>query len=73
MAAGKEQLIFGMDMAGINKSLGQHWLKNRAILDEIAQLAGEGDLCYSASRREKLISSCKQEREISITSQERDI
>lgn len=45
MAAGKEQLIFGMDMAGINKSLGQHWLKNRAILDEIAQLAGEGDLC----------------------------
>lgn len=27
------------------KSLGQHWLKNRAILDEIAALAGEGKLC----------------------------
>ena len=28
-----------------NKSLGQHWLKNRAILDEIAELSGEGGLC----------------------------
>lgn len=28
-----------------NKSLGQHWLKNRAILDEIAAEAGEGGLC----------------------------
>ena len=28
-----------------NKSLGQHWLKNRAILDEIAALAGEGETC----------------------------
>lgn len=28
-----------------NKSLGQHWLKNRVILDEIAELAGEGQLC----------------------------
>lgn len=27
------------------KSLGQHWLKNRAILDEIATLTGEGKLC----------------------------
>ena len=27
------------------KSLGQHWLKNRAILEEIAELAGEGRLC----------------------------
>ena len=27
------------------KSLGQHWLYNRAILDEIALLAGDGDLC----------------------------
>lgn len=27
------------------KSLGQHWLKNRVILDEIAELAGEGELC----------------------------
>ena len=29
----------------VNKALGQHWLKNRAILDEIAALAGEGELC----------------------------
>lgn len=27
------------------KSLGQHWLKSRAILDEIAELTGEGELC----------------------------
>ena len=28
-----------------NKSLGQHWLKNRVILDEIAGLSGEGRIC----------------------------
>ena len=28
-----------------NISLGQHWLYNRAILNEIAELAGEGPLC----------------------------
>lgn len=28
-----------------NKQLGQHWLKNRAILDEIAELTGEGEVC----------------------------
>ena len=28
-----------------NKALGQHWLNNRAILDEIARLAGEGEAC----------------------------
>lgn len=28
-----------------DKSLGQHWLKNRAILDEIADLTGSGALC----------------------------
>ena len=28
-----------------NKSLGQHWLKNRAILEEIADLCGSGELC----------------------------
>lgn len=28
-----------------NKSLGQHWLKNREILNEIAMEAGEGELC----------------------------
>lgn len=27
------------------KSLGQNWLKNRVILDEIADLAGGGELC----------------------------
>lgn len=29
----------------VDKSLGQHWLKNRAILDEIAGLAGDGEIC----------------------------
>lgn len=28
-----------------NKALGQHWLKNRQILDEIALLTGSGALC----------------------------
>lgn len=28
-----------------NKTLGQHWLKNRAILEEIADSAGEGSVC----------------------------
>ena len=29
----------------VDKSLGQHWLKNRQILDEIADLTGSGALC----------------------------
>ncbi len=29
----------------VDKSLGQHWLYNRATLNEIAELAGEGPLC----------------------------
>lgn len=29
----------------VNKALGQHWLYNRAILDEIAEAAGGGELC----------------------------
>ncbi|MBR3322328.1 ribosomal RNA small subunit methyltransferase A [Candidatus Saccharibacteria bacterium] len=45
MVVGREQLISGMHMVGTNKMLGQHWLKNREILDEIARLAGEGELC----------------------------
>ena len=32
-------------MVGTKKSLGQHWLKNRAILDEIATLTGSGEVC----------------------------
>ena len=32
-------------MVGTKKSLGQHWLKNREILNEIADLAGSGPLC----------------------------
>ncbi|MBR3052043.1 ribosomal RNA small subunit methyltransferase A [Candidatus Saccharibacteria bacterium] len=31
-------------MVGTNKSLGQHWLKNRAILEEIAELAKHGHI-----------------------------
>ena len=45
MEVGKGQLISGIRMVGTKKSLGQHWLKNRAILEEIADLAGEGELC----------------------------
>ena len=40
---GKGHLISGTHMVGTNKSLGQHWLKNRAILDEIADLAAGGN------------------------------
>ena len=29
----------------VNKSLGQHWLNNRAILEEIAEFTDGGDLC----------------------------
>ena len=29
----------------VNKALGQHWLQNRAILEEIAELTGGGDVC----------------------------
>ena len=38
-------LISGIPMVGTKKSLGQHWLNNRGILEEIATLAGEGELC----------------------------
>lgn len=29
----------------VNKALGQHWLSNRAILEEIAELTGGGEVC----------------------------
>ena len=45
MVVGRGRLISGTHMVGTKKSLGQHWLKNREILDEIAVLAGEGELC----------------------------
>ena len=45
MVGGKEHLTSGTLMVGTKKSLGQHWLKNRVILNEIADLAGEGPLC----------------------------
>ena len=45
MVDGRAHVIIGMRMVGTKKSLGQHWLKNRAILEEIADLAGEGNLC----------------------------
>lgn len=41
MAVGRERLISGTRMVGTKKSLGQHWLKNREILNEIADLANE--------------------------------
>lgn len=49
MGVGREHLSFGMRMDGTrmknNKALGQHWLKDRAILEEIADLCGSGKLC----------------------------
>ena len=45
MAAGKRRLRYGIRVVGTNKALGQHWLKNRAILEEIADLCGGGELC----------------------------
>ena len=42
MADGAKRLSFGIVMVGTKKSLGQHWLKNRAILDKIADLAAKG-------------------------------
>lgn len=45
MGGGKERLISGTRMVGTKKSLGQHWLKDRAILEIIADLAGSGELC----------------------------
>ena len=39
---GKGHLTFGMRMVGTKKSLGQHWLKNREILNEIADLSAVG-------------------------------
>ncbi len=39
MAVGRERLISGTPMVGTKKSLGQHWLKNRAILNDIADLS----------------------------------
>ena len=53
MGVGKGRLISGIRTVGIKmknkKSLGQHWLKNRAILDEIADLAAENEAEVSAS------------------------
>jgi 16S rRNA (adenine1518-N6/adenine1519-N6)-dimethyltransferase len=51
-ADGARRLLGGMLMVGTNKSLGQHWLKNRQILDEIADLASEGSACDSAEKTE---------------------
>ena len=45
MVDGEGHLISGMRMVGTKKSLGQHWLKNREILETIADLAGTGAVC----------------------------
>ena len=42
MGDGRERLIGGIVMVGTKKSLGQHWLKNRMILEKIADLASVG-------------------------------
>lgn len=50
MVGGAKQLIGGMPMVGTNKALGQHWLKNRQILDQIADLAANGS-AYASSEK----------------------
>lgn len=40
-------------MVGTKKSLGQHWLRNRVILDEIAELAAE-ESAYGSSEKVKV-------------------
>lgn len=45
-------------MVGTKKSLGQHWLKNRAILDEIANLAAEGSAYDSSEKNNEKIGLC---------------
>lgn len=45
MAGGREHLTSGTLMVGTKKSLGQHWLKNREVLEEVADLTGSGELC----------------------------
>ena len=42
MVGGKGHLTSGTRMVGTKKSLGQHWLKNREILNEIADLSAVG-------------------------------
>lgn len=44
MVVGKEHLISGTRMVGTKKSLGQHWLKNREILETIADLVVDKDV-----------------------------
>lgn len=44
MAVGVRRYLGGTLMVGTNKALGQHWLKNRVVLDEIADLAVEDNI-----------------------------
>ncbi len=57
MVVGREQVTSGTRMVGTKKSLGQHWLKNRAILDEIADLSLMGVEGSAYDSAEK-ISTC---------------
>ena len=46
-------------MAGTNKALGQHWLKNREILDAIAELAvGDGSAVNHSGKSKKKPLTC---------------
>ena len=52
MVVGRRRLNSGTHMGGIknDKSLGQHWLKNRAILDKIAGFAAEASAEQSSDK-----------------------
>lgn len=53
MGVGAKHQIGGIAMGGTKKSLGQHWLKNRAILDEIADLGAYGDYLAAETKGQK--------------------
>lgn len=53
MEGGARLPVGGIRMVGTKKSLGQHWLKNRAILDEIADLSAYGDSAVTGVKGEK--------------------
>ena len=59
MEDGKGRLTSGTRMVGTKKSLGQHWLKNRKILEEIAELAGGGiDVGASEITEKTAVETC---------------
>lgn len=53
MGDGARRQTGGIVMVGTKKSLGQHWLKNRVILDEIADLSAYGCSAITGAKGKK--------------------